>query len=68
MQGFGLCRGSAYAGVRLIQGFYIKVKYPAVLVLLERVKEEEIYNGSRFCLWKLVHSLAFSYKKKVIEN
>ena len=49
---------------RIINNFYVRKEYPTLSKVLERVKEDCGFPGGRFCLWRILKEMGYSYKKK----
>ena len=49
---------------RLVHAFYIKREYPTIAAVLEKAKEECGFPGGRFCLWRVLKEMGFTYKKR----
>ena len=43
--------------------FYDQHKYPTLTTLLDMVREKGILSGGRFCLWRMLKEMGFTYKK-----
>ena len=53
---------------RTIHSFYDKREYPTLTKILEALREKEIFRGGRFCLWRIIQEIEFTYKKKETAN
>ena len=49
---------------QVIHRFYIKKEYPTLAGVLDVVKDQCDFTGGRFCLWRLLREMGFSYKKR----
>ena len=49
---------------RLVHAFYIRREYPTIAAVLEKAKEECGFPGCRFCLWRVLKEMGFTYKKR----
>ena len=49
---------------RAVHGFYERKEYPTLSKVLEKVKEECSFPGGRYCLWRLLHEMGFTHKKR----
>ena len=49
---------------RLVHGFYTRREYPTLDGVLKKAREECGFPGGRFCLWRLLGQLGFTYKKR----
>ena len=49
---------------RIVHSFYERKEYPTVSGVLEKVKEQCGFPGGRFCMWRVLRELGFSYKKR----
>ena len=49
---------------RVVHEFYTRKKYPTLSGVLEEVKEQCGFPGGRFCMWRVLQELGYSYKKK----
>ena len=49
---------------RLVHAFYIRREYPTIAAVLEKAKEECGFPGGRFCLWRVLKEMGFTYKKR----
>ena len=49
---------------RTIHNFYCRKEYPTLCSVLEKIKEEIGFPGGRFCLWRALKEMGYSYKKK----
>ena len=47
--------------------FTLKNIYPTSSAVLEKVKTG-VFNGGQFCLWKLLQSMGFSYKRQTVND
>ena len=43
--------------------FYDQRKYPTLTTLLETVRQNGLFSGGRFCLWRVLKEMGFTYKK-----
>ena len=48
--------------------FYIRREYPTIAVELEKAKGECGFPGGRFCLWRVLKGMRFTYKKRDNKN
>ena len=44
--------------------FYDQHKYPTLTTLLETVRQKGIFSAGRFCLWRVLKEMDFTYKKR----
>ena len=49
---------------RTVYSFYTQRQYLTLTTILAKLKEDGIFGGGRFCLWKVLQELGFSYKKR----
>ena len=49
---------------RAVHSFYESKEYPTISGILEKVKEQCGFPGGRFCMWRVLRELGFSYKKR----
>ena len=49
---------------RVVHDFYVRKEYPTLSAVLEKVKEECVFPGGRYCLWRVLREMGFNYKKK----
>ncbi len=49
---------------KIVHSFYERKEYPTLCKLLDVVKSSINFPGGRFCLWRVLHSLGFGYKKR----
>ena len=49
---------------RLVHAFYIRREYPTIAAVFEKAKEECGFPGGRFCLWRVLKEMGFTYKKR----
>ena len=49
---------------RLEHAFYTRREYPTIAAVLEKAKEECGFTGGRFCLWRVLKEMGFTYKKR----
>ena len=47
---------------RLVHRFYTRRECPILDVVLKKTREECGFPGGRFCLWRLLRQLGFTYK------
>ena len=47
---------------QVVHSFYERKEYPTVSGVLEKVKEQCGFPGGRFCMWRVLRELGFSYK------
>ena len=47
-----------------MHAFYIRREYPTIAAVLEKAKEECGFPGGRFCLWRVLKEMGFTYKKR----
>ena len=48
----------------VVHDFYMRKEYPTLSAVLAKVKEECRFTGGRYCLWRVLREMGFSYKKK----
>ena len=48
---------------RAVHAFYEKKEYPTLSCILLKVKEDCAFPGGRFCLWRILKEMGFTYKK-----
>ena len=48
---------------RVVHSFYERKEYPTASGVLQQVKEQCGFPGGRFCMWRVLRELGFSYKK-----
>ena len=48
---------------RAVHAFYEKKEYPTLSCILVQVKEDCAFPGGRFCLWRILKEMGFTYKK-----
>ena len=53
---------------RTVHSFYKQRNYPTLTAVFRSVKEKGIFDGGRFCLWKILREMGFRYKKKGTTN
>ena len=46
---------------RLVHAFYIRRKYPTITAVLEKAREECGFPGGRFCFWRVLKGMGFTY-------
>ena len=39
---------------RTVHSFYTHQQYPILTTILAKLKEDEVFRGGRFCLWKVL--------------
>ena len=49
---------------RIINDFYEKKEYPSLDKILVKVKEQCGFPGGKFCLWRILCDMGYSYKKR----
>ena len=49
---------------RTIHSFYDRREYPTLTKILEALREKEVFQGGRFCLWRIIQEIGFTYKKR----
>ena len=49
---------------RIIHNIYCRKESPTLCSVLEKVKEEFGFPGGKFCLWRVLKEMGYSYKKK----
>ncbi len=49
---------------KIVHSFCERKEYPTLCKLLDVVKSRINLPGGRFCLWRVLHSLGFGYKKR----
>ena len=49
---------------RLVHEFYDRREYPTLTLLPHAAKERGIFDGGRWCLWRTLHDMGFSYTKR----
>ena len=49
---------------RAVHAFYEKKEYPTLSCILMKVKEDSAFPGGRFCLWRILKEMGFTYKKR----
>ena len=49
---------------RVVHGFYERKEYPTLSGVLRKVKDQCGFPGGRFCMWRVLQELGFSYKKR----
>ncbi len=49
---------------RMVYEFYGRREYPTLTLLLHAAKEKGIFSGGRWCLWRTLHAMGFSYTKR----
>ena len=49
---------------RVVHDFYTNKEYPTLSAVLEKVKEQCVFPAGRYCLWRVLHDMGFTYKKK----
>ena len=49
---------------QLVHAFYTRREYPTLDVVLEKAREMCNFPGGRFCLWRLLQQMGFTYKKQ----
>ena len=52
----------------IVHAFYIRREYPTIAAVLEKAKEECGFPGGRFCLWRVLKEMGFTYKKETTKN
>jgi hypothetical protein len=45
----------------VVHSFYARKEYPTLAMVLSKVKEECTFPGGRYCLWRVLHEMGFSY-------
>ena len=53
---------------RTVHSFYEQRNYPTLTAVFRSVKEKGIFDGGRFCLWKIFREMGFRYKKGTTNN
>lgn len=49
---------------RTVHSFYARKEYPTISAVLEKVKEQCSFPGGRFCMWRVLKGMGFTYKKR----
>ncbi len=49
---------------RVVHSFYERKEYPTVSGVLEKIKEQCGFPGGRFCMWRVLREMGYSYKKR----
>ena len=49
---------------RVVLTFYARKEYTTLSTVLEKLKEECSFPGGRYCLWRVLCDMGFSYKTK----
>ena len=49
---------------RTVHSFYEKREYPTLTGILDKLKEDELFVGGCYCLWKVLREMGFTYKKR----
>ena len=49
---------------RVVHDSYTNKEYPTLSAVLEKVKEQCVFPAGRYSLWRVLHDMGFTYKKK----
>lgn len=49
---------------RVVHGFYRSKEYPTITGILQKVKEQCGFPGGRYCMWRVLRDMGFTYKKR----
>ncbi len=49
---------------RSMISIYLRKEYPTLDKILHSIRGKGVFQGGRWCLWKLLHSMGFSYSKR----
>ena len=44
---------------RIVHSSYTQRQYPTLTTILAKLKENGVFRGDRFCLWKVLQELGF---------
>ena len=47
-----------------MNSFHTQQQYPILTTILAKLKEDGVFRGGKFFLWKVLLELGFSYKKR----
>ena len=49
---------------RVVHEFYTRKEYPTIVGVLEKVKVQCGFPGGRYCMWRVLQQMGFTYKKR----
>ena len=49
---------------RIVHSFYASKEYPTIEAVLAKLKEQCGFAGGRYCMWRVLREMGFTYKKR----